>query len=72
LVIDGSSTYVSGGTLVGIKKKGPIVNFGTDIEGGQTVQLTKGDVIMVPAQTPHWSKDIPKSITWMTVKIPKK
>ena len=72
LVIDGSSTYVSGGTLVGIKKKGPIVNFGTDIQGGQTVQLTKGDVIIVPAQTPHWSKDIPKSITWMTVKIPKK
>jgi hypothetical protein len=28
-------------------------------EGGQTYHLTKGDVITIPAGTPHWFKEVP-------------
>jgi glc operon protein GlcG len=71
-VMDGSSTIVTGGTLVGGKMASPGELKGTGIQGGQTQLLTKGDVMLVPAGTPHWHKDIPKSITYFTVKVPKK
>ena len=42
---------------------------GTDIEGGETHHLTKGDVITIPAGTPHWFKEVPKSINYHMVKV---
>jgi quercetin dioxygenase-like cupin family protein len=66
-VLDGSATYVTGGTLIGGKVTKPGLTQGTRIEGGQTVQLTKGDVIVIPAGTPHWWKEVPKSITLYAV-----
>ncbi len=29
------------------------------VEGDTTYHLTKGDVITVPAKTPHWFKEVP-------------
>ena len=62
-VLDGSATYVTGGTLVGGKQTKPGLTKGTDIQGGKTVTLSKGDVIVIPPGTPHWWKEVPKSIT---------
>src|SRR5580765_4364447 len=50
-VLDGSATYVTGGTLIGGKVTKPGLTQGTNIEGGKTVQLTKGDVIVIPPGT---------------------
>jgi mannose-6-phosphate isomerase-like protein (cupin superfamily) len=66
-VLDGSATYVTGGTLIGGKVTKPGLTQGTTIEGGNTVQLTKGDVIVIPPGTPHWWKEVPKSITLYAV-----
>jgi len=68
-VIDGEATFVTGGTMVGGKstKKGQWM--GTDITGGQTHHLTKGDVIVVPAGTPHWFKEVPQSVSYYVVKV---
>ena len=45
---------------------------GTDIQGGQTHQLKKGDFITIPAGIPHWFKDVPASgITYYMVKVVK-
>jgi len=66
-VLDGSATYVTGGTLIGGKMTKPGLTKGTNIEGGKTVQLTKGDVIVIPPGTPHWWKEVPKSITLYAV-----
>src|SRR6266446_8363328 len=68
-VIDGEATFVTGGTMVGGKssKKGQWM--GTDITGGQTHHLTKGDVIVVPAGTPHWFKEVPHSVSYYVVKV---
>jgi len=38
-------------------------------EGGETHHLSKGDVIVVPAGTPHWFKEVPESISYYVVKV---
>src|SRR5882724_7929511 len=53
-VIEGTATFVTGGTMVGGKLTKPDQHIGSDIQGGQTHHLTKGDVIVVPAGTAHW------------------
>src|SRR5580693_3197089 len=52
-VIEGSATFVTGGTMVGGKVTKPGQHLGTSVDGGESHHLTKGDVIVVPAGTPH-------------------
>ena len=67
-VVDGEATFVTGGTMIGGKVSRPNQLLGTDIQGGQTHQLKKGDVIVIPAGVPHWFKEVPQSIQYFTVK----
>lgn len=68
-ILDGEATIVVGGTVVGGKttKAGQIR--GTGVNGGQARQVVKGDVIVVPAGTPHWFKEVPKSVSYYVVKV---
>ncbi|MSO83080.1 MAG: hypothetical protein EXQ53_07265 [Acidobacteria bacterium] len=59
IIVEGEATFVTGGTLVGAKQTGPDQTRASSVQGGQTHHLTKGDVITIPAKTPHWFKDIP-------------
>jgi len=68
-VIDGTATFVTGGKMVGGKNTRPGQWLGTDITGGKAQQLAKGDVIVVPAGTPHWFKDVPSTISYFVVKV---
>ena len=68
-VVDGHATFITGGTMIGGKDTKPGQHLGTSVEGGETHQLTKGDVIVVPAGTPHWFKDVPQSISYYVVKV---
>jgi len=68
-VVDGTATFVTGGTMVGGKVTKPGQHLGTDIQGGQTHHLTKGDVVVVPAGTPHWFKEVPQSVSYYVVKV---
>jgi quercetin dioxygenase-like cupin family protein len=68
-VTEGSATFVTGGTVIGGKTTKPGQMLGSDIKGGQTHQLSKGDVIVVPAGTPHWFRDVPKSVSYFVVKV---
>src|SRR4051794_17286452 len=68
-VTDGSATFVTGGKMVGGKQTKPGQYLGTDITGGQTHHLTKGDVVVVPAGTPHWFKEVPQSVSYFVVKV---
>ena len=67
-VMEGEATFITGGTVVNGKVSRPDQILGTDIQGGETHHLAKGDVIVIPAGTPHWFKQIPKSIKYFTVK----
>ena len=68
-VIDGAATFVTGGTMVGGKTNKPGQMLGTDIQGGETHHLTKGDVMVIPAGIPHWFKEVPQSISYYVVKV---
>lgn len=68
-VIEGSATQVLGGKVIGGKETGPGQIRGSTIEGGQTYQLGKGDVMWVPAGVPHWFPEIPKPLSYLLVKV---
>jgi quercetin dioxygenase-like cupin family protein len=68
-VIDGEATFVTGGTMVGGKNTKSGQWLGTDIKGGQTHHLAKGDVVVVPAGTPHWFKEVPTTVSYYVVKV---
>lgn len=70
-IVEGGATFVVGGKMVGGKSPRPDQWLGTDITGGDTRQLVKGDVIVVPAGVPHWFKEVPKSVSYFVVKVVK-
>ncbi|HET9469094.1 MAG TPA: cupin domain-containing protein [Vicinamibacterales bacterium] len=61
IIVDGEATFVTGGTLVNAKEIAPGQTRADGIEGGQSHHLSKGDVITIPANTPHWWKDTSKT-----------
>lgn len=65
----GEATFVTGGTMVGGKLSRPAQWLGTDIQGGVTHTLTKGDIITIPAGTPHWFKEVKTPIFYYMVKV---
>jgi len=67
-VMDGSATIVVGGTAVEPKQTRPGQMTAKDIQNGQTYNLKKGDVLVIPAGTPHWFKQVNGSINYLTVK----
>jgi mannose-6-phosphate isomerase-like protein (cupin superfamily) len=68
-IVDGEATFVTGGTIVGGKETRPNQLLGTGIDGGQVHQLKKGDFIVIPAGVPHWFKEVPKSVNYLTIKV---
>jgi len=68
-ILDGEATVVTGGQMVGRKAGAPGQWSGSDITGGQSYHIAKGDVFVVQAGVPHWFKEIPKSISYFEVKI---
>jgi glc operon protein GlcG len=63
-IIEGSGTLVTGGRIV--RPTGGGTAF---IEGGETRRVVKGDVILIPEQTPHWYKEVEGSITYLEVRF---
>ena len=57
-VLEGSTTFVTGGTVVDGKTTAPDEIRGTAVKDGETRRLGKGDVIIVPNGTPHWFKEV--------------
>jgi quercetin dioxygenase-like cupin family protein len=53
-VTGGSATFVTGGQVNGEKKDDAEEPRGKSITGGETHNLVKDDVIIVPNGTPHW------------------
>lgn len=67
-VQEGSATFITGGTVVDARETEPDEIRGTAIQGGETRTITKGDVLIVPAGTPHWFKEVPAPMTYYVVK----
>jgi quercetin dioxygenase-like cupin family protein len=39
------------------------------IQDGESRHVVKGDVILIPENTPHWYKDVEGSITYLEVRF---
>ena len=68
-VLQGSATFVTGGTAVDAKVTAPDELRGSQIDGGDTRQLVRGDVIVVPNNTPHWFKEVNGTLLYYTIKV---
>jgi mannose-6-phosphate isomerase-like protein (cupin superfamily) len=68
-IVDGDATFVFGGQMVGGKVTAPGQWQGSDITGGETHKIGKGDVFVIPAGIPHWFKEVPKSVSYFVVKV---
>jgi glc operon protein GlcG len=68
-VLDGSATFVTGGTV----ENGTITAAneirGSAITGGDVRRITKGDVLIVPNGTPHWFKEVSGPLNSYVVKV---
>jgi mannose-6-phosphate isomerase-like protein (cupin superfamily) len=68
-IVNGSATLVTGGTLVDGKTTRPEQMVGTSVNGGTSQKISKGDVIVVPAGTPHWFQEVNGTVDYYTVKV---
>ena len=77
-VVGGSGTLVAGGRLLDPQPRentalrrmvsGPGWT-GTGMEGGVTRQVAEGDIIIIPAGTPHYFSEVLESITYTIVRL---
>jgi len=68
-MLDGETTFVTGGAIVGGKPTDPDEIRGTGVTGGETRRLVKGDVMIVPKGTPHWFKEVKGPVLYYVVKV---
>ncbi len=78
-VLEGEGTLVTGGALIAPERRddtatqvvtinGPGVS-GKGIEGGMRRRIAKGDVVIIPAGTPHWFPEVQDDITYIVVRV---
>src|SRR5579862_7340757 len=68
-ITDGQATIITGGTMVGGKQTAAGQLRGTDVKGGETHHVSKGDVMVIPAGTPHWFKEVSPQVSYYVVKV---
>src|SRR5258707_5725835 len=61
IIVDGEAEFGTGGKMVDPKVTVPGPTTGTGTQAGVSHHLTKGDVITIPAKTPHQWKDTSKT-----------
>ncbi|MGC4080659.1 MAG: cupin domain-containing protein [Vicinamibacterales bacterium] len=78
-IIEGSGTLVTGGEIVNPQRRdsggalvgqvnGPGVS-GTSIRNGTAQHVGPGDVVIIPAGTPHWFSQVEQPITCSVVRV---
>ena len=68
-VLQGAAKFITGGEAVDAKSTGPDELRGTSITGGQTRQIAKGDVIVVPNGVPHQFLEVTNPFLYYVVKV---
>ncbi len=67
-VLEGSATLVTGGTMVDPKTIAPGEIRSPSVQGGESRRISKGDVIVIPPNTPHWFKEVQGPLLYFVVK----
>lgn len=68
-VLGGTATFITGGKSIESRMVAANEYRGTMIDGGETRQLKKGDVVIVPKGTPHWFKQVDGAFLYYVVKV---
>ncbi len=68
-VLQGSATLITGGEAIDIKTTGPDELRGSSIRDGQTRQIAKGDVAIVPHGVPHQFLEVTNPFLYYVVKV---
>jgi mannose-6-phosphate isomerase-like protein (cupin superfamily) len=68
-VVDGDGVVNTGGKLVDPVRRGNNI-LGTSIVDGQSRPIHKGDVVFVPAGTPHQIADVKTTLTMVVTMLP--
>jgi mannose-6-phosphate isomerase-like protein (cupin superfamily) len=68
-ILDGGGVLVTGGKMVDEQKRqttiGHVSYQAPKIEGGVTRHVAKGDVIIIPGNTPHWFSSLDADTTYL-------
>jgi len=68
-VLDGTATFITGGEAINVKTTAPDELRGESIRSGQTRQIAKGDVIVVPNGVPHQFAQVTDPFLYYVVKV---
>lgn len=68
-VLEGSATFVTGGTVIDPQIISPGEIRGSAIRNGETRTLVKGDVVVVPNGVPHWFENVSGPLNYYVVKV---
>ena len=68
-VVDGTATFVTGGSVVEPKDTGPGEIRGQAVTGGVAHHLAKGDVIVIPKGVPHQFTEVGGTFLYYVVKV---
>jgi glc operon protein GlcG len=68
-MLEGNATLVTGGKIVDAKVSEPEEIRGRETLGGESREIAKGDVIVIPNGTPHWFKELKGPVNYYVVKV---
>ena len=68
-VLDGTATFVTGGEAIDLKTIAPNELRGASIRNGNTQEIAKGDVIVVPSGVPHQFLQVTNPFLYYVVKV---
>jgi mannose-6-phosphate isomerase-like protein (cupin superfamily) len=73
IIVDGEATFITGGTMVGAKRTNPEQIPASSNDDGKKQHPSNGDIITIPAKTPHWWKEIStKTVGYYAINIESK
>jgi quercetin dioxygenase-like cupin family protein len=68
-VLEGTATFVTGGTMLNEHGTAAGETRGSGIDGGDSRRLGPGDVITIAAGVPHWFKSVDGRFRYYIVKV---
>ena len=71
VVVDGAGTLVSGGKLTEEKRTNPTNLSGTEVVGGTSQRIAKGDYAFIPENTPHSFRKTEGRLVIMSIHVPR-
>jgi mannose-6-phosphate isomerase-like protein (cupin superfamily) len=68
-ILDGTGTFVTGGSVREPRALGTNESTGSGIDGGTANRIGPGAVLVMPGQTPHWLRDVEGTMDFFAVKV---